>query len=144
SSKDGEPVNHDRKWVLQDINSNTTTSTVASYLEKFGTFRADVVKKSKDIVQQTKGFVDSAKNMVTEFWQKVDEKIEKLEPIKVNQIVNLRENGDVEQAKKELVTQISDEDDKKDVEEVLLAVFLQEAYAQKNSRSRQKGYELEL
>src|SRR5699024_2170907 len=111
----------------------------------FGTFRADVVKKSKDIVQQTKGCVDSAKNMVTEFWQKVDEKIEKLEPIKVNQIVNLRENGDVEQAKKELVTQIYDADDNKEVEEVLLAVFLQEeAYAQKNSRSRQKGYELEL
>ena len=145
SSKDGEPVNHDRNWVLQDINSNTTTSTVANYLERFGAFRADVVKKAKDIVQQTKGFVDSAKNMVTEFWQKVDEKIEKLEPIKVNQIVNLRENGDVEQAKKELVTQVSDEDDKKDVEEVLLAVFLQEeAYAQKNSRSRQKGYGLEL
>src|SRR5699024_8097787 len=98
SAKDGEPVNHDREWVLQDINSNTTTSTVANYLERFGAFRADVVKKSKDIVQQTKGFVDSAKNMVTEFWQKVDEKIEKLEPIKVNQIVNLRENGDVEQA----------------------------------------------
>lgn len=148
SSKDGEPVNHDRNWVLKDINSSTTTSTVASYLERFGTFRADVVKKSKEIVQQTKGFVDTAKNMVTTFWQKVDEKIENLEPVKVNQIVQLRENGDVEaveQAKKELVTQVSDENDRKDVEEVLLSVFLQEeAYKQKNSVRRQKGYGLEF
>lgn len=148
SSKDGEPVNHDRNWVLKDINSSTTTSTVASYLERFGTFRADVVKKSKEIVQQTKGVVDTAKNMVTEFWQKVDEKIESLEPVKVNRIVHSRENGDVEaveQAKKELVTQVSDENDRKDVEEVLLSVFLQEeAYKQKNSVRRQKGYGLEL
>ena len=148
SSKDGEPVNHDRDWILKDINSSTTTSTVASYLERFGNFRADVVKKSKEIVQQTKGFVDSAKTAVTFFWQKVDEKIESLEPVKVNQIVQLRENGDiegVEQAKKELVKQVSDENDQKGVEEVLLAVFLQEEnYKQKNTRSRQKGYELDL
>ena len=148
SSKDGEPVNHDRDWILKDINSSTTTSTVASYLEKFGTFRTDVVKKSKEIVQQTKGFVDSAKTAVTVFWQKVDEKIESLEPVKVNQLVQLRENRDVEaveQAKKELVKQVSDENDQKGVEEVLLAVFLQEEnYKQKNARSRQKGYELDL
>ena len=148
SSKDGEPVNHDRDWVLKDINSKTTTSTVASYLERFGTFRADVVKKSKEIVQQTKEFVDSAKTAVTVFWQKVDEKIDSLEPVKVNEIVYSRENNDVEaveQAKKELVKQVSDENDQKDVEEVLLAVFLQEeAYTQKNSRRRQKGYELDL
>ena len=79
---------------------------------------------------------------------KVDEKIESLEPVKVNQIVHSRENNDaeaVEQAKKELVTQVSDENDQKGVEEVLLAVFLQEEnYKQKNSRSRQKGYEFEL
>ena len=80
SSKDGEPVNHDRNWVLNDINSKTTNSTVASYLERFGNFRVDVVKKTKEIVQQTKGFVDTAKAVVTEFWQKVDEKIENLEP----------------------------------------------------------------
>ena len=148
SSKDGEPVNHDRDWILKDINSSTTTSTVASYLEKFGTFRTDVVKKSKEIVQQTKGFVDSAKTAVTVFWQKVDEKIESLEPVKVNQLVQLRENRDVEaveQAKKELVKQVSDENDQKGVEEVLLAVFLQEEnYKQKNVGSRQKGYELDL
>ena len=145
SSKDGEPVNHDRDWVLKDINSSTTTSTVTSYLEKFGAFRVDVVKKSKEIVQKTKGFVDSAKNMVTDFLQKVDEKIENLEPVKVNELVQLRENGDVEQAKKELVKQVSDENDQKGVEEVLLAVFLQEEnYKQKNARSRQKGYELDL
>jgi len=148
SSKDGEPVNHDRTWVIKDINSQSSKSTVTSYLEKFGTFRADVVKKSKEIVQKTKGFVDTAKNMVTAFWQKVDEKIESLEPVKVNQIVHSRENNDVEaveQAKKELVTQVSDENDQKGVEEVLLAVFLQEEnYKQKNSRSRQKGYEFEL
>lgn len=148
SSKDGEPVNHDRKWVFDDINSKTTDSTVTSYLEKFGTFRDDVVKKSKEVVQKTKGFVDTAKNMVTDFWQKVDEKIESLEPVKVNELVQLRENGDVgavEQAKKELVTQVSDENDLKDVEEVLLAVFLQEEnYKQKNARSRQKGYELDF
>uniref|UniRef100_UPI00352B1D40 MobV family relaxase n=1 Tax=Aerococcus urinaeequi TaxID=51665 RepID=UPI00352B1D40 len=145
SSKDGEPVNHDRDWVLKDINSSTTTSTVTSYLEKFGAFRVDVVKKSKEIVQKTKGFVDSAKNMVTDFLQKVDEKIENLEPVKVNELVQLRENGDVEQAKKELVKQVSDENDQKGVEEVLLAVFLQEEnYKQKNARSRQKGYQFEL
>src|SRR5699024_11702861 len=86
SSKDGEPVNHDRTWVIKDINSQSSKSTVTSYLEKFGTFRADVVKKSKEIVQKTKGFVDTAKNMVTAFWQKVDEKIESLEPVKVNQM----------------------------------------------------------
>ncbi|SPT64795.1 Uncharacterised protein [Aerococcus viridans] len=34
SSKDGEPVNRDRDWVLKDINSSTTTSTVTSYLER--------------------------------------------------------------------------------------------------------------
>jgi len=145
SSKDGEPVNRDRDWVLKDINSSTTTSTVTSYLERFGNFRADVVKKSKEIVQQTKGFVDSAKTAVTVFWQKVDEKIESLEPVKVNELVQLRENGDVEQAKKELVKQVSDENDQKGVEEVLLAVFLQEEnYKQKNVGSRQKGYELDL
>lgn len=145
SSKDGEPVNHDRRWVLEDINSKKTDSTVASYLEKFGTFRADVVKKSKDVVQQTRQFVDSAKTLVTNFWQKVDEKIENLEPVKVNDLVQLRENGEVEQAKKELVTQVSDEHDKKDVQEVLSAIFLQEeAYKQKASRSRQKGYELDF
>lgn len=148
SSKDGEPVNHDRDWVLKDINSKTTTSTVASYLERFGTFRADVVKKSKELVQKTKGFVDTAKTMVTTFWQKVDEKIESLEPVKVNQIVHSRENNDVEaveQAKKELVTKVSDENDRKDVEEVLLSVFLQEeAYKQKNAVRRQKGYEPEV
>lgn len=148
SSKDGEPVNHDRDWVLKDINSSTTTSTVASYLEKFGTFRTDVVKKSKEIVQQTKGFVDSAKTAVTVFWQKVDEKIESLEPVKVNQLVQLRENRDVEaveQAKKELVKKASDEYSQKDVEEVLLAVFSQEeAYTQKNAVRRQKGYEPEF
>ncbi|MGK0724687.1 MobV family relaxase [Aerococcus urinaeequi] len=145
SSKDGEPVNRDRSWVFKDINSKTTDSTVASYLEKFGTFRADVVKKSKEIVQQTKGFVDNAKAVVTEFWQKVDEKIENLEPVKVNELVQLRENGEVEQAKKELVTQVSDDYDKKGVQEVLSAVFLQEeAYKQKASRSRQKGYELDF
>lgn len=145
SSKDGEPVNHDRNWVLKDINSNTTDSTVASYLEKFGAFRVDVVKKSKAIVQKTKGFVDSAKNMVTDFLQKVDEKIENLEPVKVNELVQLRENGDVEQAKKELVTQVSGEYDKKDVQEVLSALLLQEEnYTQKSTRRRQKGYELDL
>src|SRR5699024_5386936 len=145
SGKDVELVNHDSDWVLEDINSSTTTATVTSYLEKFGAFRVDVVKKSKEIVQKTKGFVDSAKNMVTDFLQKVDEKIENLEPVKVNELVQLRENGDVEQAKKELVKQVSDENDQKGVEEVLLAVFLQEEnYKQKNARSRQKGYELDL
>ena len=78
----------------------------------------------------------------------MDEKIESLEPVKVNQLVQLRENRDVEaveQAKKELVKQVSDENDQKGVEEVLLAVFLQEEnYKQKNARSRQKGYELDL
>ena len=59
--------------------------------------------------------------------------------------MQLRENGDVEQAKKELVKQVSDENDQKGVEEVLLAVFLQEEnYKQKNVGSRQKGYELDL
>ena len=145
SSKDGEPVNHDRTWVFDDINSKTTDSTMASYLEKFATFRVDVVKKSKEVVQKTKGFVDTAKAVVTEFWQKVDEKIENLEPVKVNELVQLRENGEVEQAKKELVTQVSDDYDKKGVQEVLSAVFLQEeAYKQKASRSRQKGYELDF
>ena len=72
-------------------------------------------------------------------------KIESLEPVKVNELVQLRENGDVEQAKKELVKQVSDENDQKGVEEVLLAVFLQEEnYKQKNVGSRQKGYELDL
>lgn len=148
SSKDGEPVNHDRDWVLKDINSKTTTSTVASYLERFGTFRADVVKKSKELVQKTKGFVDTAKTMVTTFWQKVDEKIESLEPVKVNEIVQLRENRDVEaveQAKKELVTQVSDEYDKEDMQEILSAIFLQEEqYKRRNMKNRQKGYEFEL
>lgn len=40
---------------------------------------------------------------------------------------------------------MSDENDQKGVEEVLLAVFLQEEnYKQKNAVRRQKGYELEF
>jgi len=151
SDKVGQPVNRDRKWVVDTIQDKNNKISGRDFASKFNDFREVMKEKSKVIIEKTKTVAKYFNEIKAEALNKVDEIVGSLEPEKAKELVDLRESDNVEdyEREKEKIANTATEDERLFLGDVLNSLnmaddryiaYFNKSQNGKSSRSGQKGH----
>lgn len=148
SDKVGQPVNRDRKWVVDTIQDKNNKISGRDFSSKFNNFREVMKEKSKVIVEKTKTVAKYFNEIKAEALNKVDEIVGSLEPEKAKELVDLRESDNAEdyEREKEKIANTATEDERLFLGDVLNSLNMADeryiADFNKSQNGKSKGHGL--
>ena len=148
SDKVGQPVNHDKKWVVDTIQDKNNKISGRDFFSKFNDFREVMKEKSKVIVEKTKTVAKYFNEIKAEALNKVDEIVGSLEPEKAKELVDLRESDNAEdyEREKEKIANTATEDERLFLGDVLNSLNMADeryiADFNKSQNGKSKGHGL--
>lgn len=148
SDKVGQPVNHDKKWVVDTIQDKNNKISGRDFSSKFNNFREVMKEKSKVIVEKTKTVAKYFNEIKAEALNKVDEIVGSLEPEKAKELVDLRESDNAEdyEREKEKIANTATEDERLFLGDVLNSLNMADdryiADFNKSQNGKSKGHGL--
>lgn len=148
SDKVGQPVNHDKKWVVDTIQNKNNKISGRDFFSKFNDFREVMKEKSKVIVEKTKTVAKYFNEIKAEALNKVDEIVGSLEPEKAKELVDLRESNNAEdyEREKEKIANTATEDERLFLGDVLNSLNMADdryiANFNKSQNGKSKGHGL--
>lgn len=148
SDKVGQPVNHDKKWVVDTIQDKNNKISGRDFSSKFNDFREVMKEKSKVIVEKTKTVAKYFNEIKAEALNKVDEIVGSLESEKAKELVDLRESDNAEdyEREKEKIANTATEDERLFLGDVLNSLNMADeryiADFNKSQNGKSKGHGL--
>lgn len=148
SDRVGQPVNHDRKWVLDTIQDKNNKISGRDFDNRFNDFREVMKEKSKVIVEKTKTVAKYFNKIKAEALNKVDAIVGSLDPEKAKELVDLRESDNAEdyELEKENLANTAIEDERLFLGDVLNSLNMADdryiADFNKSQNGKSKGHGL--
>lgn len=115
-SRHGEPVNHDREWLLKQVDDGKDTIKVNIFKQRFNDFKETITDKFKDVQKAFKQSLDKlAENAMEKHFDKhFFEILEEIEPIEYQKLAENKENIDsppVQNVRKDVMESIKTAND---------------------------------
>src|SRR5699024_12245684 len=112
----GEPVNHDREWLLKQVDDGKDTIKVNIFKQRFNNFKETITDKFKDVQKAFKQSLDKlAENAMEKHFDKHFFGIlEEIEPIEYQKLAENKENIDsppVQNVRKDVMESIKTAND---------------------------------